>query len=191
MPPPMISPRFWKPRFAPARSVRLFLTRWCTEASEKMRLTCRTVTLCSSRQTRTTRYRVSASKTQATASSTFERSQACNLTASSTAGITTGGKGGTTTIGLKQDRKYPPGITVQNNPDLQKWKFTSSTISRNLSGGLHICVAAPGKVLQPAWRQHRVRSSRRARGVPAAHLPIAISSGAMALLLPPSGLTHL
>ena len=59
------------------------------------------------------------------------------------------GPGGT--IGIKQDRKYAPGPVVAQNPDLQRWKFASSTISAvNPNDYTISCAAVPGKVLQPA-----------------------------------------
>jgi hypothetical protein len=55
------------------------------------------------------------------------------------------------TFGLKQDRKYAAGSVGANNPDLQRWKFASSSITViNADNYAISCAAIPGKVLQPA-----------------------------------------
>jgi hypothetical protein len=53
--------------------------------------------------------------------------------------------------GIKQDFRYEAGGLAAQNPDLQKWKFTSSSIvAANQSSYAVSCAAVPGKVLQPA-----------------------------------------
>ncbi|MDR4469905.1 MAG: FG-GAP-like repeat-containing protein [Nitrospira sp.] len=58
--------------------------------------------------------------------------------------------GGGGTLKLKQDRKYEPGSTGPHHPDLQKWKFASSTTLATKPDEYTIsCAAVPNKVLQP------------------------------------------
>ena len=58
------------------------------------------------------------------------------------------GAGGT--LNLMQDRKYDPGSSGSRHPDLQKWRFVSSTIvATTLDEYTISCAAIPGKVLQP------------------------------------------
>ena len=78
------------------------------------------------------------------------------------------------TLGIKQDLKYAPGSVGSHNPDLQRWKFTSSAITVPTPPTYTIsCAAVPGKVLQPL-------DGSTASGIavvladPAHHLPTAI-----------------
>ena len=54
------------------------------------------------------------------------------------------------TRGIKQDRKYEPGSQGSQHPDLQRWRFTSSSVTVADSADYTISSAAVhGKVLQP------------------------------------------
>ena len=54
------------------------------------------------------------------------------------------------TMGIKQDLKYAPGSVGSQNPDLQRWRFASSTLTVFDPTNYTIsCTAVPGKVLQP------------------------------------------
>jgi phospholipase C len=54
-------------------------------------------------------------------------------------------------LGITQDRKYAPGSVGPHNPDLQRWKFASSTVTAIHPNDYTIsCAAVPGMVLQPA-----------------------------------------
>ena len=69
------------------------------------------------------------------------------VTVDTPAGAPTGAGG---TLKLKQDRKYEPGSSGSQHPDLQKWKFTSSTVVATTPDEYTIsCAAVSGKVLQP------------------------------------------
>ena len=153
--------RFWKPRFATARSVRLFLTRWCTEL-RKCAWTCRTVTYVAQNtndQAQSFRFE--------DAGNSFSTSNARRLVPHCKFNRRHNHwRGRRDNDNRAQNRpECPPGITVLNNPDLQKWKFTSSAISAIHPADYTIsCAAVHGKVLQPAGSSATVRSSRRAGG---------------------------
>src|SRR5262249_21141263 len=54
------------------------------------------------------------------------------------------------TLGIKQDLKYAPGSQGSQDPNLQRWKFASSTVTAVNSADYTIsCAAVPRKVLQP------------------------------------------
>jgi hypothetical protein len=78
------------------------------------------------------------------------------------------------TLGIKQDLKYAPGSPGSQNPDLQRWTFTSAIVAIVDSTNYTIsCAAVPGKVLQSL-------DGSTASGIavvladPAPHLPTAI-----------------
>jgi phospholipase C len=78
------------------------------------------------------------------------------------------------TLGIKQDLKYAPGSRGSHHPDLQRWKFTSSTITAVGSATYTIwCAAVPGKALQPLDGS-TASGTAVVLADPARHLPTAI-----------------
>jgi phospholipase C len=75
-------------------------------------------------------------------------------------------------LGIKQDLKYEPGSPGSQDPNLQRWRFTSSIVVGHSNYTIS-CAAVPGKVLQPL-------DDSTASGMavvladPAPHLPTAI-----------------
>jgi phospholipase C len=54
------------------------------------------------------------------------------------------------TLDIKQDLKYAPGSLGSQDPNLQRWRFASSTVTVEHPTDYTIsCAAVPGKVLQP------------------------------------------
>jgi hypothetical protein len=97
------------------------------------------------------------------------------------------------TFGLKQDRKYAAGSVGANNPDLQRWKFASSSITViNADNYAISCAAIPGKVLQPAGGS-TASGAAVVLGDPAvSHSPMLTPNpwSVTSPLLPASGLTR-
>ncbi len=101
------------------------------------------------------------------------------------------GAGGTLT--LKQDRKYEPGSGASRHPDLQKWKFMSSTIVATKPDEYTIsCAAVPGKVLQPEQGSTASGASVVLGDPEVTHSPVVIPNPwtVTSRLLPPGGLLH-
>ncbi|HEY4089430.1 MAG TPA: alkaline phosphatase family protein [Bryobacteraceae bacterium] len=104
-----------------------------------------------------------------------------------TANPSIAGPGATT--GVKQDFRYEAGGLATQNPDLQKWKFTSSSIvAVDQSNYTVSCAAVPGKVLQPA-NGSTATGAAVALGDPAVtHSPISVKNPWIVTspLLPPT-----
>ncbi|MDI3465271.1 MAG: Phospholipase C [Nitrospira sp.] len=101
------------------------------------------------------------------------------------------GAGGTLT--LKQDRKYEPGSGASRHPDLQKWKFMSSTIVATKPDEYTIsCAAVPGKVLQPEQGSTASGASVVLGDPEVTHSPVVIPNPwtVTSRLLPSGGLLH-
>lgn len=95
------------------------------------------------------------------------------------------------TFKLKQDRKYEPGSTGPIHPDLQKWKFASSTILATKPDEYTIsCVAVSGKVLQPEQGSTASGASVVLGNLAVTHAPTVISNPwtVTSRLLPPTGI---
>ena len=92
---------------------------------------------------------------------------------------------------LKQDRKYEPGSSGSRHPDLQKWKFASSTILATAPDEYTVsCAAVPGKVLQPE-NSSTASGAGVVLGDPAVtHSPVVIPNPwtVTSRLLPPGGI---
>jgi hypothetical protein len=111
------------------------------------------------------------------------------VTVNAPSGIPTGPAA---TLGIKQDLKYAPDLVDSQNPDLQRWRFASSTLTVFDPTNYTIsCAAIPGKVLQPV-------DGSTASGIavvladPAPHLPMAIPNpwNVTSPLLPSGGVLH-
>ena len=92
---------------------------------------------------------------------------------------------------IKQDVKYEVNPMAQKNPDLQRWKFTpSSIVAINQSSYTISCAAYPGKVLQPDGGSTASGVAVVLSDPAAVHFPIAVpnSWSVTSPLLPPSGL---
>ena len=117
------------------------------------------------------------------------------VTVDSSVTVVSSGVGGTGTIGLNQDRKYPPAttVTILNNPNLQKWKFASGIVANYSQVYTISCAAVPGKVLQPASGSTASGAAVVLGDPPATHSPLLIPNPwtVTSPLLPASGVvTH-
>jgi phospholipase C len=101
------------------------------------------------------------------------------------------GAGGT--LKLKQDRKYEPGSGGPHHPDLQKWKFASSTVVATTPDLYTIsCAAVPGKVLQSENSSMASGASVVLGDPEVTHSPVVIPNPwtVTSRLLPSGGLLH-